>query len=285
MRKSKQFTSMPVISLEEGKQIGVVKGLVVDPVGKKVSALIIEQKGWFKEQRFIPYHKVNSVGNDAITIEKTSGVERATGLPDIVKFLKDKVGIIGSRIVAANGTVLGFVDEYYIDLDTGTIAGLEFSGNFINSVIKGRAFLDITFVRTLGKEVAVINNDGIDNIIKLDGGLQDTVKTIKESTGQFWENTMQRTKDLGTSINKSLEKVKKDKKFGPESGEEIPGAVGAEEEYRGLVGTAPAEAPGENQTVAENIPREEEIPEKIASHPPGSNGEARKDTSPPGIKI
>lgn len=220
MRRSKRFASMPVISLEEGQQIGTVKGLVIDPAGKKVAALVIEQKGWFKEQRFIPYHKVHSVGSDAITIEKTSGVERAAGLPEIVKLLKEKVGLIGAKIVAENGTVLGYVDEYYVDVATGTIAGLEFSGNFINSVIKGRAFLDIAYVRTLGKEVVVITNEGLDNIFKLDGGLQETVKNIRESTGNLWESTVQKTRELGASINKSLEKVKRDKKAGTTPGEE-----------------------------------------------------------------
>lgn len=210
MRKSKRFESMPVISLEEGQQIGHVKSLVVDPAGKKVAALIIEQKGWFKEQRFIPYHKVNSAGSDAITIEKTASVERATSLPDIVKLVREKVGIIGARIVTENGTLLGNVDEYYVDLATGTIAGLEFSGNLLNGLIKGRAFLDTIYVRTLGKEVVVITNEALENIFKLDGGLQETVKNIRETTGQLWENTLQKTKDLGTTLNKSIEKVKKD---------------------------------------------------------------------------
>lgn len=281
MQKSKRFASMPVISLEEGQQIGVVKGLVVDPLGKKVAALIIEQKGWFKEQRFIPYHKIHSVGSDAITIEKTSGVERAASMPNIVKLLKDKVGIIGTRIVAENGTVLGYVDEYYVDLATGTIAGLEFSGNFINSMIKGRAFLDIAYVRTLGKEVAVVTNEGIENIFKLDGGLQDTVKTIRESTGQFWESTVQKTRDLSTNINKSLEKVKKDKKNGLEPGEENIHAAGTEIKDEGLESSAPVETPVEDQPVDENAPREEETPGKTAAPSPGSNGEARKDVPPP----
>ncbi|MDD4238526.1 MAG: PRC-barrel domain-containing protein [Desulfotomaculaceae bacterium] len=210
MRKSKRFESMPVISLEEGQQIGHVKSLVVDPAGKKVAALIIEQKGWFKEQRFIPYHKVKSAGSDAITIEKTANVERATGLPDIVKLVREKVGIIGARLVAENGTLLGNVDEYYVDLATGTIAGLEFSGNLLNSFIKGRAYLDTIYVRTLGKEVVVITNEALDNIFKLDGGLQETVKNIRETTGHLWENTVQKTKDLGTTLNKSIEKVKQD---------------------------------------------------------------------------
>ena len=259
MRKSKRFESMPVISLEEGQQIGHVKSLVVAPAGKKVAALIIEQKGWFKEQRFIPYHKVKSAGSDAITIEKTTNVERATGLPDIVKLVREKVGIIGARIVAENGTLLGNVDEYYVDLATGTIAGLEFSGNLLNSLINGRAFLDTIYVRTLGKEVVVITNEALDNIFKLDGGLQETVKNIRETTGHLWENTVQKTKDLGTNLNKSIEKVKKDIKTAtsPEGADVV--AAGGEKNDVAPVGDGLPEVPTQ-EVIAEKKDRIVEDP-------------------------
>ena len=214
MRKSKRFESMPVISLEEGQQIGHVKSLVIDPAGKKIAALIIEQKGWFKEQRFIPYQKVNSAGNDAITIEKTAHVERGASLPDIVKLVRERIDIIGAKLVAENGSLLGHVDEYYVELATGNIAGVAFSSNLINSLLKGHAFLDIAYVRTLGKEVVIVTNEALDNIIKLDGGLHETVKSFRESTGQIWENTLQKTKGLGNNLNKSIEKVKRDIKPG-----------------------------------------------------------------------
>jgi len=210
MRKSKRFASMPVFSLEEGLQIGSVRELVVDPAGKRIAALVIEQKGWFKEQRFIPYHKVHSVGDDAITIEKTSGVQKAAGLPDIVRLLKDKVKIIGAKIVAENGKVLGFIDEYYVEVDTGNITGFEFSGSLINNVMKGRAFIDISYVRTVGKEVIVVTNEAVNNVFKLNGGLQETFKNVRETTGHFWESTRQKTREFGSSVNKSIEKVKKE---------------------------------------------------------------------------
>ena len=122
MRKSKRFASMPVFSLEEGLHIGNVKEIVINPNDKRVAALIIEQKGWFREQRFIPYHKVYSVGDDAVTIEKTSGMQRATGLPDIVKLLKDKIKIIGAKIATENGNLLGFIDEYYVEVETTSLS-------------------------------------------------------------------------------------------------------------------------------------------------------------------
>jgi len=288
MRKSKRLVSTPVISLEEGRQIGAVKGLVIDPAGKRVAALVIEQKGWFKEQRFIPYHKVHSVGGDAITIEKTSGVERASGLPEIVKLSKEKVGLIGARIVAENGTALGYVDEYYIDLATGTIAGLEFSGNLVNSVLKGRTFLDIAHVRTLGKEVVIIANDGLDNIFKLEGGLQESVKNVRESTGHLWESTVQKTRELGASLNKSLEKVRKDKKPGASPGDKDNSPAETAAGKKDPENPAPAEPPvvveqrdgmgGQDQPAAKGG-REEAVPQ-VVPLPPGSNGEARKDIPP-----
>ncbi|OPY58859.1 MAG: PRC-barrel domain protein [Pelotomaculum sp. PtaU1.Bin035] len=260
MKRSRQITSLSVISLEEGQQIGTVKGLVVDPASKKLAALIIEQKGWFKEQRFIPYHKVHSVGNDAITVEKNSCVEKSGSLSDIVKLLKDKVGIIGSKMVAENGTVLGFVDEYCVDLATGAIAGLEFSGNLIDSVINGRAFLDIFFVRTLGKEVTIITSEGVENIFKMDGGLQETVKSLKESTGHILNSTIQKTKELGASINN---KVWKDKKTGIIPDPENINEAETEEKTREHKNTAREEASGKTDA------------------PPASNNEGYKDAPPP----
>lgn len=201
---------MPVFSLEEGLHIGSVKELIIDPAGKRIAALIIEQKGWFKEQRFIPYHKVHSVGDDAITIEKTSGVQKAAGVPEVLRLLKDRIKVVGAKIVAENGNVLGFIDEYYVEVETGNITGLEFSGSFINNVMKGRAFLDISHVRTVGKEVVVVSNEALENIFKLDGGLSETLKSVRETTGHLWESTRQKTKEFSSSVNKSIEKVKKE---------------------------------------------------------------------------
>ncbi|MDD4169637.1 MAG: PRC-barrel domain-containing protein [Desulfotomaculaceae bacterium] len=279
MKKSKQLLSLAVISLEEGQQIGTVKGLIIDPAGKKLAALIIEQKGWFKEQRFITYNKVHSVGSDAITIEKSSCVEKGGTLSEIVKLLKDKISITGSKIVAENGTVLGYVDEYYIDLTTGGIAGLEFSGNLIDSVIKGRAFLDTSYIRTFGKEVTIVTDEGIDNIFKQEGGLQEKVKSIKESTGQIWDNTFKKTKELGNSINK---KVKGDKKTRSNPSENMDESA------------FPLETPAENLPVDEISQKEDqsgdrlnekiaslekEAPDNIATPTGGSSIKRKDDTS------
>lgn len=210
MRKSKKFIGMPVISLAEGQQIGVVKGLVVDPNQQKVAALLIDQKGWFRDQKFAPYAKVRSVGNDAITLDQSSVVEKGTSLPEILSLYKERLSIIGCRVLAENGSQLGQVEEFYVEGSSGNIVGLELSGNLINSMIKGKSFLDISFITTLGKELVVTSNDALDSMVKIDGGLQETVKHIKDSTSQLWESTLQKTKELGNKTKELSSKTKED---------------------------------------------------------------------------
>ncbi len=207
MRKSKKFIGMPVISLAEGQQLGTVKGLVVDPVGQKVAALIIEQKGWFSEQKFAPYGKVRSVGADAITLDQSTLLEKGTSLPDILKLFKDKIGLIGCKVLAESGAQLGVVDEYYVDETNGNIVGLEVTGTLLNSLMKGKTFLDINFVKTIGKELIVTSDNAAENLVKSDGGLQETVKQLKDSTSQLWENTVQITKELSSKTKEISHKT------------------------------------------------------------------------------
>jgi uncharacterized protein YrrD len=212
MRKSKQFASMPVISLEEGQQIGIIKSLVVDPGLKRVAALMIEQKGWFSDQKFIPYSNVHSVGEDAVTVKHGTMVQRGGNLPEIISLTKNKVKVSGARIITQGGTVLGEADDYYVNLATGEMIGLEFSGNFINGLFGGKAFLDINHVLTIGKDMVICSDEALDEAVKLDGGLQEKLRGVKDSTSHLWESTVQKTRELGSNVNNSITKIKRGKK-------------------------------------------------------------------------
>lgn len=217
MLKSKKFIGMPVISLEEGQRIGKIKELVINPTTKVVAALLIEQKGWFKDQKFIPYSKVCSVGNDAITVEQNSSVQKGTSLPEIMQLTKDKYIIVDCKVIAENGTVLGMTEEYFVDAISGEIVGLEISGSFINSFLSGRAFLDVALIRTIGKELIVTSNDAPDSLVKINGGLKETVISLKHTGDNLLESTLSKTKELTSSINKRWDELKKEREKRNES--------------------------------------------------------------------
>jgi len=186
---------MPIVSLEEGIQIGTVKGLVIDSMKMEVCAIVLEQRRWLREQRIIPYSKIRSVGNDAITIDQSSNAQKPFNFPEILKLIKEKSDPIGTKVVAENGTILGIVDEYYIDESTGKITSLEISGKLLEGFFKGKALLATDHIRTMGREVIVVREGAEKELKKIDGGIQDKLNNFKE-----------KTKEVGKTIKEKYEK-------------------------------------------------------------------------------
>lgn len=221
MKKSRKFISMPIVSLAEGMQIGSVRSLVVDPAKMEVAALIIDQRGWFREQKIIPYAKVKSIGSDAVTIDQSSNVQKPISLPELLKLIKERCNPVGTKVIAENGTVIGTVDEFYVDEATGKITGLEISGKLLESLYKGKAFLPVDSICTIGSDIIVVTNDAESHLEKIDGGLQETLHNIKEGTSSILESTIQRTKDISKNIKDKYEKKEKAKEKDTAGSEEI----------------------------------------------------------------
>lgn len=185
MRKSRQFLSLPVVSLEEGKEIGRIRGLVINPQTAEVAALIVQRSGLFAEQKVIPYPRVTSVGNNALTIQKVANAEKLTSLPQIVNLIKEQVQLRGARIITEGGTALGYVEEFLVAPETGKIMAFEVSGRFKEGFLKGKATLPAKEVRTIGKDVLVVRNGAEATLTWSEGKLTETVKNLKESTARL----------------------------------------------------------------------------------------------------
>ncbi|HBT20688.1 MAG TPA: hypothetical protein DEA47_04940 [Peptococcaceae bacterium] len=70
LKRLRSILSMPIFSLEEGQQIGKVRGLVVDPETFSVAAIVTDKQSWFGDYKIIPYENVVSIGEHALTIDK-----------------------------------------------------------------------------------------------------------------------------------------------------------------------------------------------------------------------
>ncbi len=181
MRKSRDFLSLPVVSLDEGKEIGRVRSLVINPNTGEVAALMVQSGGFFGEQKVIPYPRVVSAGNNALTVQKTSSAEKLTSLPQIINLVKENVQLKGSRVITEGGTALGVVMEFFVDPATGKITAFEIGGKFNDKLLKGRAVLPAGEVRTIGKDVLVVHNGAGEALIPGERPLAESMRTIKES--------------------------------------------------------------------------------------------------------
>lgn len=178
MLPSKKFLSLPIISLKEGQQIGFVRNLVIDPKAKAVAAFIVDPKGFFKEQRIIPFNRVVSIGENAVTVSTESQVEKATNLPDILELLKEKAAIIGIKVITASGKNLGRTEEFYIDPADGAITCLDISDGKIEGLFNGKARLQAEDILTIGTDVVVAAKGCEERLEIFNKGLNENFKSF-----------------------------------------------------------------------------------------------------------
>lgn len=191
LKPSRKFLSLPIVSLSEGQHIGYVKNLVIDAQGKSLAALVIDPKGFFRDQRIIPYNKVISVGDDAITIDKGNYVEKSTSLPEILTLIKEKLTVIGTRVITESGKTLGVVEEYYIDPESGKILQIEISGGKIEGLLNGKALLDANYITTIGHDVIVAQKGCESSLQVADKGINESIKSLIHSTSSIASGTTQ----------------------------------------------------------------------------------------------
>ena len=189
MKPSRKYLSLPIISLQEGQQIGYVKSLILDAGTKSLAAIVVDPKGLFKDQRIIPYSKVVSVGDDAITIDKGSHVEKTSNLPELLDLVKQKLTIIGTKMVTETGKTLGTADEYYVDPKTGEITQIEISGGKLEGFLSGKAWISAEYIITIGHDVIVTQKDSENTLTVADKGLSETFKNLIHSTSHLASET------------------------------------------------------------------------------------------------
>lgn len=204
MKPSRMYLSLPIISLQEGQQIGYVKSLILNASTKALAAIVVDSKGFFKDQRIIPYSKVISVGEDAITIDQESHVEKTSSLPELLDLVKEKLTIIGTKMVTETGKTLGIANEYYVDPETGKITQIEISGGKIEGIISGKAWISAEYIKTIGHDV-IISQKGSENALTVaDKGLSDSLKNLMHSTSHLASET---THTISNYFKKGKSKV------------------------------------------------------------------------------
>lgn len=204
MQKSKKITSLPIISLSDGQQIGRVRGLAVDPVAMVIVALILDHKGLFKEPRVIPYERVCSIGSHAITVDKATSAEKLANVPQIVPLVKNPTPLVGNKVITDTGNILGSLDDYLFEVATGKIIKLIISGKLTQNFFKGPTILDTGFVVTAGKETIIVRNGAEQERYRQNNTLHETVKTAKDTGARILSSTLKTTKKIGGAFDKTL---------------------------------------------------------------------------------
>ena len=154
MKKSVDILGLPVISITEGRELGMSKTLLIDAPNRVVAAITIEDEDWYRGVKLIPYDNVIAVGEDAVTINNSENILTLDAAGDFETLLDDNIRVIGTKAITRTGTIQGNISEIFIGED-GSIEKCE-----ITTPEGSTSEVTADQVSIFGKEVTVISPEG-----------------------------------------------------------------------------------------------------------------------------
>ena len=154
MKKSVEILGLPIISITEGRELGVSKTLLIDAKNGTVAAITIEDADWYRGVKLIPYESVIAIGDDAVTITNSENILTLDAAGDYEALLDENIRIIDTKAITKSGTIQGKVTELYIG-DDGKIEKCEITA-------PDCTICDIATdqISIFGKQVTVIDPTG-----------------------------------------------------------------------------------------------------------------------------
>ena len=154
MKKSVDILGLPVISITEGRELGMSKTLLIDAPNRVVAAITIEDEDWYRGVKLIPYDNVIAVGEDAVTINNSENILTLDAAGDFETLLDDNIRVIGTKAITRTGVIQGNITEIFIGED-GSIEKCE-----ITTPEGSTSEVTADQVSIFGKEVTVISPEG-----------------------------------------------------------------------------------------------------------------------------
>lgn len=154
MKKSVEILGLPVISITEGRELGMSKTLLIDARNGLVAAITIEDEEWYRGVKLIPYESVIAIGDDAVTVTNSENILQLEAAGDYMALMEDNIRVIGTKAITKSGTIQGNITELYIG-DDGKIEKCEITA-------PDGTTSDVTSdqISIFGKQVTVIDPSG-----------------------------------------------------------------------------------------------------------------------------
>ena len=154
MKKSVEILGLPVISITEGRELGMSKTLLIDAKNGLIAAITIEDEDWYRGVKLIPYESVIAIGDDAVTVTNSENILKLDDAGDYEALLDENIRVIGTKAITKSGTIQGKITELYIG-DDGKIEKCE-----ITSPDGTTSDVTADQISIFGKQVTVIDPNG-----------------------------------------------------------------------------------------------------------------------------
>ncbi|QGG47127.1 PRC-barrel domain-containing protein [Heliorestis convoluta] len=187
MIHSQGILGLSVISIHDGKEIGYVRDLVINPETCKVQCLLIEPEDWYNGAKTLAFDQIQGIGEYAVIIEGFKSLQSLTERPDVAALLDKKCELKESKVLTGNGVLLGQVREFFIDEIEGAIMGALLVPQQIDV---GERLIEMDKILSIGTQILLVER----NLRLEDLPLYDH-QTVGLQKSDFLEHTELQRKD------------------------------------------------------------------------------------------
>lgn len=114
-----ELAGRPIVAIDCGDDIAEVKDIVFDPVSHNLDGFTLNKRGWFRGslKQSLPTERVAAIGPAAVMVDSASDLVARKEAPAALADSKERVTVIGSKVLSADGEELGHIID--VVLETG----------------------------------------------------------------------------------------------------------------------------------------------------------------------
>ena len=155
MKKSAEILGLPIISITEGRELGMSKTLVIDAKNGLIAAITIEDEEWYRGVKLIPYSSIIAIGDDAITILHSDKILKLGQIGNYEPLLVENIRILETKAITKTGKIMGRVADIFVGED-GKIEKCE-----IRAADGSTSEVSADKISIFSRQVTVIDMDGV----------------------------------------------------------------------------------------------------------------------------
>jgi len=161
MKKSQEIIGLPVFSIVDGRKIGQVKDLVINPEEGKVDFLMVSNGSWYVGAKVLPFNSVIGIGEHAVTTESESQLAVVSENQTANALLQRNIEVKGNRVLTNKGNLIGIITEYELDENTGQIQRIEYRSAQDEKTL---ALIEAQNILTYGSDIVVVREASSDPV-------------------------------------------------------------------------------------------------------------------------
>ena len=185
MRKGKSILGKDVLALDDGTKLEKVHGVIVDPGGQRLVALVVDEGGLMSSTKVVPIEEISSFGRDAVVVGGLGSIVTTSEAPGLKQIVEQSEKIVGKKVFTVTGDEQGTIADIYFDEPSGKVLGYEVSGGWLGDAAKGTSYLPSEDITTIGADVIYVQPEVADTLDQQVGGVQGAL----QDAGQKLDDT------------------------------------------------------------------------------------------------